>query len=181
MIECYRDNILFQREKALSAQRQIGRQVLCKSHYKFKCHSCGEYINHGDKITMCEKNDGQSLRFRGGGGMWKKDGEGTILIGIYCGISGPNNWVHIGCTPCVYKPLSNPQLRSISTKWNKAVKVEFYDSGMESYRHFIKSRRYPKQNKMKKRIIKNIIRFQSIWRAFYTKKVILPILFNKKI
>ena len=103
---------------------------------------------------IIEKNNGQSLRFRGGGGMWKKDGEGTILIGIYCGISGPNNWVHIGCTPCVYIPSSNPQLRSIKTKWNSSVKDKFYNSDMRSYRHFIKSRGYPKQNKMKKRIIK---------------------------
>ena len=174
MTECYKDYPLLWTEKALSAHRQIGRQVCCKSHYKFKCHSCGKYINRGDKITMCEKNNGQSLRFRGGGGIWKKDGEGTILIGIYCGISAPNNWVHIDCIPCIYNPLSNPQLQSIRTKWKTEVYSEFYDSGMKSYKHFIKSRGYPKQKKMKKRVIKNIIRFQSIWRAFYTRQVILP-------
>tara|TARA_B100000963_G_scaffold361762_1_gene399349 strand:- start:6191 stop:6709 length:519 start_codon:yes stop_codon:yes gene_type:complete len=160
------------REKALSAQRQIDRQVCCKSHYRFKCHSCGKYINRGDKITMCEKSDGLSLRFRGGGGIWKKDKHGVFLIGIYAGIYGPNNWVHIGCTPYVYKPLSNPQLVPIGTKWNKAVNDEFYDSGMKSYRHFIKTKGYPKQKQMKKRIIKNIIRFQSIWRGYYIKHVI---------
>ena len=174
MSKSYKEHTFQRRKKALSAQRQIKRQICCKSHYKFKCHSCGEYINRGDKITMCEKSDGLSLRFRGGGGMWKKEDEGITLIGIYAGIYGPNNWVHIGCTPCVYIPSSIPQLRSIKTKWNNAVKDEFYNSGMRSYKHFIKSRGYPKQNKMKKRIIKNIIRFQSIWRGYYTKNVILP-------
>ena len=172
------DHSLPQSKKALSAQRQIERQICCKSHYKFKCHSCGQYINRGDKITMCEKNNGQSLRFRGGGGMWKKDGEGIILIGSYCGMSGPNNWVHIECTPCIYNPLSNHQLQSIKTKWNAAVYSEFYESGAKFYRHFIKSRGYPKQKKMKKRIIKNIIRFQSLWRKFYSKRRVYHKLFK---
>jgi len=173
MIECNKDYTLLSIKKALSAQRQIKRQVCCKSHYKFKCYSCGKYINRGDKITMCEKSTGLSLRFRGGGGMWKTEDDGIILIGIYSGVSGSNNWVHIGCTPCLYKPLCNPQLQSIRTKWNVAVYSEFYDSGMKSYKHFIKSRGYPKQKKMRKRVIKNIIRFQSIWRSFYTRNLVL--------
>ena len=87
---------------------------------------------------------------------------------------GPSNWVHIGCIPCIYTPLPIPKLINIKTKWSKAVKSEFYDSCKKSYKYFIKSRGYPKQKKMKKRIIKNIISFQSIWRGFYTRVVVLP-------
>ena len=50
-----------------AAERAMERHECCKSQFKFKCFSCGEFINRGDKITKCTAPcwDGMRLRFRG--------------------------------------------------------------------------------------------------------------------
>ena len=58
------------REKALAAAaattRAMKRFTCCKSQFKFKCFSCGKFINRGDKITRCHgKSTGMTLRYRG--------------------------------------------------------------------------------------------------------------------
>ena len=56
--------------KAVAAtERAMERHTCSKSQFKFKCFSCGEMINRGDKITRCVKADaGMTLRYRGAGG-----------------------------------------------------------------------------------------------------------------
>ena len=64
--------------KAVAAtQRAMKRHECSKSQFKFKCFSCGEMINRGDKITRCVKADaGMTLRYRGAGGECACDDRG---------------------------------------------------------------------------------------------------------
>ena len=167
-----------------AAQRAMERHTCSKSQFKFKCFSCGEMINRGDKITRCIKADAvMTLRYRGAGG---ECGLTMAETTFYQGESGKNMWVHIGCNPCYWdKGFDNgdesspPGLRAMPTEWGCKIDREFEDwtSGPggcawkgdhESY--FLSVKGYPKEKSMKKRIVHGVTRFQALWRGYLYKK-----------
>ena len=169
---------------AAAAWRAIERHVCCKSQFKFKCFSCGEMVNRGDKITRCvRKTTGMNLRYRGADCC---NGLAMAETVFYQGETGENMWVHIGCQPCYwYKGFDNgdesspPGLREMPTEWGAKLMMEWADwtsgPGGESWLimglpHFLKVKGYPKEKSMKKRIINAVIRFQAIWRGYLYKK-----------
>ena len=176
------------REKALKAVaatlRAMKRQECCKSQFKFKCFSCGEFINRGDKITRCHKaTTGMTLRYRGAGG---ECGLTLAETAFYQAETGKNMWVHIECQPCYWDKgfdngdeYSPPALRAIPTEWGSKISCEFHEwiSGPggcawkgdhESY--FLSVKGYPKEKSMKKRIVHGVTRFQALWRGYLYKK-----------
>ena len=174
----------FALKAAAAAERVMERHACSKSQYKFKCFSCGEMINRGDKITRCIKADvGQmTLRYRGAGG-----GCGLTMAetAFYQGESGKDMWVHIGCNPCYWDEgfdngdeSSPPALRGVPTEWGCKVDMEFEDwtsgPGGEMWINnvdlFLKIKGYPEEKSMKKRIVHAVTRFQAIWRGYIYKK-----------
>ena len=171
--------------KAVAAtHRAMERHACSKSQFKFKCFSCGEMINRGDKITRCiKKNAGMTLRYRGAGG---ECGLTMAETTFYQAETGKDMWVHIGCQPCYWDEgfdngdeSSPPGLRGVPTEWGCKVDDEFEDwaSGPggcawkgdhESY--FLSVKGYPKEKSMKKRIVHGVTRFQALWRGYLYKK-----------
>ena len=105
----------FALKAAAAAERAMERHVCCKSQFKFKCFSCGEMINRGDKITKCTTavHDGMTLRYRGADGLtWKE-------TAFYLGQSGTRSWVHIGCNPVFWEKREGfaSCLASVYTDW----------------------------------------------------------------
>ena len=161
-----------------AAERAMKRHQCCKSQYKFKCFSCGEMINRGDKITRCNRaTTGMSLRFRGA---CSQNGLTMEETTFYQATTGENMWVHIGCVPCYwefYEPLysneyTRPSLRPICTDWG--VKVcgewdEWCGSQHIDHDHFCLMKGYPKEKFMRDRIIHNVTRFQALWRGYIYK------------
>lgn len=146
------------REQALkaaaAANRAMERYSCCKSQFKFRCFSCGEMINRGEKITRCMRGSptGMVLRYRGGD---SSNGLSMRETAFYQGESGPNMWVHLGCKPCYWDSLprdcneySPPSLRPITTEWG----IRMRD-------------RFPERTSMRDRIIHAITRIQAIWRG----------------
>lgn len=172
------------REKALlaaaAAERAMKRHECCKSQFKFKCFSCGEFINRGDKITRCTAahNDGMTLRFRGAdsrNGLEKKE------VAFYLAQTGTRTWVHVGCIPCYWDSLpedsneySPPALRSVFTDWGAKLSYEFDEwysrTGHYDMEEFLKIHGYPQDMWMKDRIIHSVTRFQALWRGYLYKK-----------
>ena len=172
---------------AAAAERAMERHVCCKSQYKFKCFSCGEMINRGDKITKCTPPcwDGMILRFRGADA---QNGITNQETAIYVAETGTRTWVHIGCTPCYWDSLpedsneySPPALRPAYTDWNTIYHDEFMKwcgslPGHEfrSFPLFCHVKGYPYRdpykNLMKNRIIRAVTRFQAIWRGYLYKQ-----------
>ena len=167
-----------------AAQRAMKRHECSKSQFKFKCFSCGEMINRGDKITRCMKaTTGMTLRYRGAGG---ECGLSMAEIAFYQAETGKDMWVHIGCNPCYWdKGFDNgdesspPGLRVVPTEWGCKIDREFEDwtSGPggwawkgdhESY--FLSVKGYPKEKSMKDRIVHAVTRFQALWRGYIYKK-----------
>ena len=108
---------------AAAAERAMERHVCCKSQFKFKCFSCGEMINRGDKITKCttSRRDGMDLRFRGA------DGRNGLTMGetaFYLGEYGTRSWVHIGCNP-VFWDREEGRLIGVWTDWGSKISHEF--------------------------------------------------------
>jgi hypothetical protein len=187
------------REQALvaaaAAERAMERHACCKSQFKFKCFSCGEYINRGDKITKCTAPcwDGMRLRFRGADARnGLKQGE----VAFYLAETGTRTWVHIGCNPCYWDSLpedsneySPPALRPVHTDWNSKVWWEFEDRA-EKYEawcimgisYYCMAKGYPWRNRkfMKDRIIHSVTRFQALWRGYLYKKAYPLALAQKK-
>ena len=176
------------REKALVAveatQRAMGRHVCCKSQYKFKCFSCGEFINRGDKITKCNRaTTGMKLRYRGADSI---NGLTMAETCFYQGESGKDMWVHIGCNPCYWDSLlensneySPRALRPILTGWGCKISNEFLDwcdslpgNVFRSEPLFFQMKGYPQEKPMKKRIIHAVTRFQTIWRGYLLDKAL---------
>ncbi len=101
---------------AAATNRAMMRHACCKSQFKFKCFSCGEYINRGDNITRCIGVDtGMTLRYRGADATCGLTMDETVF---YQGRTGKNMWVHVGCQPCYWDSLpptcneySRPDLR----------------------------------------------------------------------
>ena len=173
----------FALKAAAATERAMDRRVCCKSQFKFKCFSCGEFINRGDKITKCKAPcwDGMRLRFRGA------DARNGLTMGetvFYQPSTGKNLWVHIGCIPCYWDSLpedcneySRPALRPVCTDWG--VKVygeweEWCDSQHIDHDHFCLMKGYPKEKFMRDRIVQAVTRFQALWRG-YIYKMAYPI------
>jgi len=173
------------REKALqavaAAGRAMKRHVCCKSQFKFKCFSCGEMINRGDKITKCTTagNDGMDLRFRGAD---SRNGITFEETAFYMGESGTRSWVHIGCNPCFWESLpedsneySPPALRGVWTDWGAKMSHEF-DEWRQRTNHynmeeFLEKHGYPQEKFMKDRVIAGVTKFQSLWRGHRIYKI----------
>ena len=172
------------REQALkaaaAAERAMERHECCKSQFKFKCFSCGEFINRGDKITKCTAPhwDGMRLRFRGADA---RNGLTMEETAFYLAETGTRTWVHIGCNPCYWDSLpedsneySPPALRSAYTGWGAKVSYEF-DEWRQRTNHydmeeFLEKHGYPQDKWMKDRINNAVTRFQAIWRGYLYKK-----------
>ena len=170
----------FALKAAAAAERAMERQACCKSQFKFKCFSCGEFINRGDKITKCTAPcwDGMRLRFRGGD---TSNGLKQDEIAFYLAETGTRTWVHIGCNPCYWDSLpedsneySPPALRGAYTSWGSKISYEFdawYSrTGHYDEEEFNEIHGYPQDKWMKDRIIHNVTRFQAIWRGYLYKK-----------
>ncbi len=172
------------REKALlasdAAQRAMERHICCKSQFKFKCFSCGEFINRGDKITKCttSSNDGMDLRFRGAD---SRNGLAMNETAFYLGEYGTHSWVHIGCNPCYWDSLpedsneySPPALRGVYTDWGAKMSHEFEEwrslTNHYDMEEFYEKHGYPQEKWMKDRITLAVTRFQAIWRGYLYKR-----------
>ena len=181
------------REQALKAaaatERAMERHACCKSQFKFKCFSCGEFINRGDKITRCNRaTTGMSLRFRGAD--WR-NGLTMEETTFYQATTGENMWVHIGCIPCYWDSLpedsneySRPKLNPICTDWGVKVYGEWEEWANDDepwsiiefglpppdVPYFCKIKGYPKEKFMRDRIVHAVTRFQAIWRGHLYKK-----------
>tara|TARA_Y100000591_G_scaffold333082_1_gene373532 strand:+ start:2519 stop:3586 length:1068 start_codon:yes stop_codon:yes gene_type:complete len=179
------------REKALlgaeAAQRAMERHECCKSQFKFRCFSCGEMINRGDKITRCNQDPtGMRLRYRGADSRNGLTMDETIF---YQAETGSRTWVHIGCIPCYWDSLpptsneySRPRLRPICTDWGVKVYGEWEewanadDSWGDVSLHamgvpyFCMVKGYPKEKFMRDRIVHAVTRFQALWRGYIYKK-----------
>ena len=170
----------FALKAAAAAERAMERQTCCKSQFKFKCFSCGEFINRGDKITKCTAPcwDGMRLRFRGADA---RNGLTMEETAFYLAETGTRTWVHIGCNPCYWDSLpedsneySPPALRSAYTGWGCKISYEF-DEWRQRTNHydmeeFLEKHGYPQEKWMKDHIIHSVTRFQAIWRGHLYKK-----------
>ena len=170
----------FALKAAAAAERAMERHECSKSQFKFKCFSCGEFINRGDKITKCTAPcwDGMRLRFRGADA---RNGLTMEETAFYLAETGTRTWVHIGCNPCYWDSLpedsneySPPALRSAYTGWGCKISYEF-DEWRQRTNHydmeeFLEKHGYPQEKWMKDRIIHNVTRFQAIWRGYIYKQ-----------
>jgi len=178
----------FALKAAAATERAMERHACCKSQFKFKCFSCGEFINRGDNITRCIRAaSGMKLRYRGADADHGLTMEETIF---YQGETGKNLWVHTGCIGCFWDEgldedgnrLTRPALRPITTEWGVKVYGEFEewanadDSwGDVSLRamgvpYFCMVKGYPKEKFMRDRIVHAVTRFQAIWRGYLYKQ-----------
>ena len=178
----------FALKAAAATERAMERHACCKSQFKFKCFSCGEFINRGDNITRCIRAaSGMKLRYRGADANHGLTMEETIF---YQGETGKNLWVHTGCIGCFWDQgldedgnrLTRPALRPITTEWGVKVYGEFEewanadDSwGDVSLRamgvpYFCMVKGYPKEKFMRDRIVHAVTRFQALWRGYIYKK-----------
>ena len=171
----------FALKAAAAADRAIERHACCKSQFKFKCFSCGEFINRGDKITHCNRAPtGMTLRYRGAD---SQNGLTREEITFYQATTGENMWVHIGCIPCYWDSLpptsneySRPKLRPICTDWGVKVYGEYEEwcgiqgCDEEVLPHFRLMKGYPEEKFMRDRIVHAVKRFQALWRGYRYKK-----------
>jgi hypothetical protein len=156
---------------AAAASRAMMRHSCCMSQFKFKCFSCGEMINRGDKITRCIRGSptGMVLRYRGGD---SRNGLTMAETAFYQAETGKDMWVHIGCIPCYWDSLpedcneySRPKLRKL------AADDEAWERMGVSYFCMVKG--YPMEKFMRDRIIHAVTRFQALWRGYIYKKAYL--------
>ena len=172
----------FALKAAAAAERAMNRGACCKSQFKFKCFSCGEFINRGDKITRCNRAPtGMTLRYRGAD---SQNGLTMAETTFYQANTGNNMWVHIGCIPCYWDSLpptsneySRPKLRPICTDWGVKVYDEWEDwVGNDENRelmgvpYFCMVKGYPMEKFMRDRIVRAVTRFQALWRGYIYKK-----------
>ena len=172
----------FALKAAAAAGRVMERYACCKSQFKFKCFSCGEMINRGDKITRCIRAaTGMILRYRGADFLCQLTMDETVF---YQGATGKDMWVHVGCIPCFWDKgldedgnrLTYPRLRPICTEWGVKVYGEYEEwcgiqgCDEEVLPHFRLMKGYPEEKFMRDRIIKALKRFQAFWRGYRYKK-----------
>ena len=178
----------FALKAAAATERAMERHACCKSQFKFKCFSCGEFINRGDNITRCIRAaSGMKLRYRGADADHGLTMEETIF---YQGETGKNLWVHTGCIGCFWDEgldedgnrLTRPALRPITTEWGVKVYGEFEewanaddtwgDVSLRAMRvpYFCMVKGYPKEKFMRDRIVHAVTRFQALWRGYIYKK-----------
>ena len=172
----------FALKAAGAAERAMRRHECCKSQFKFRCFSCGEMINRGDKITRCSSDStGMTLRYRGADANCGLTMDETIF---YQGETGSRTWVHIGCIPCYWDSLpptsneySRPRLRPICTDWGVKVYGEWEewvgdDENWElmGVPYFCMVKGYPEEKFMRDRIVCAVTRFQALWRGYIYKK-----------
>lgn len=172
----------FALKAAAAAERAMNRSACCKSQFKFKCFSCGEFINRGDNITRCMRaTTGMKLRYRGADANSGLTMDETVF---YQGENGKDMWVHVGCIPCFWDKgldedgnrLRRPALRPICTEWGVKVYGEFEDwcgiqgCDEEVLPHFRLMKGYPPEKFMRDRIINALKRFQVLWRGYRYKK-----------
>ena len=177
----------FALKAAAAADRVMERYACSKSQFKFKCFSCGEFINRGDKITRCNRAPtGMTLRYRGAD---SRNGLKSDEVVFYQANTGNNMWVHVGCIPCYWDSLpptsneySRPALRPICTDWGVKVYGEFEDwcdslpmDAFRSHPTFCLMKGYPKEKFMRDRIVHAVTRFQALWRGYlYKRRIQLP-------
>jgi len=152
-----------------SAYRAFNRGTCCKSRYTFRCYSCGEMVQPGDKITKTySRSDGMVLR------------SGYPL-------TGTTRWVHVGCIPCYWFRGGNggifdngygPDLMTVWTEWDAKLYSEFETESSNNeglcYDKFLEDKGYPAEKPMVLRIKRGLIKFQALWRGYLCKKA-LPI------
>ena len=178
----------FALKAAAAAERVMERYACCKSQFKFKCFSCGEFINRGDEITRCNRSPtGMTLRYRGA------DCENGLTMAettFYQANTGNNMWVHIGCIPCYWDSLpptsneySRPKLRPICTDWGVKVYGEWEDwvGNDENWElmglpYFRMVKGYPEEKFMRDRIVHAVTRFQALWRGYRYKNAYTEVL-----
>ena len=168
----------FALKAAAAAERALNRSACSKSQFKFKCFSCGEFINRGDNITRCMKaTTGMKLRYRGADANSGLTMDETVF---YQGENGKDMWVHVGCIPCFWdkgldedgKRLTYPRLRPICTEWGVKVYGEYEEwcgiqgCDEEVLPHFRLMKGYPEEKFMRDRIINALKRFQALWRGY---------------
>jgi len=162
----------FALKAAAAAERAMERHVCCKSQFKFKCFSCGQMVNRGDKITKCttSRKDGMDLRFRGADG---RNGLTMEETAFYLAQSGTRTWVHIGCNP-VFWDREEGRLIGVWTDWGSKMSYEFEEWRQRTNHYdveeFMEKHRYPQEKWMRNRIIHNVTRFQAIWRGYLYKQ-----------
>ena len=174
------------REKGLVAaaatERAMSRHVCCRSQFKFKCFSCGEMINRGDKITKCTTagSDGMDLRFRGAD---CRNGLTMEETAFYMSEYGTRSWVHIGCNPCFWDR-DEGRLFCVWTDWGAKIAHEFEEwrsfTNHYNMEEFLEKHGYPQDKWMKDRIICAVTRFQALWRRYLYKRDYLIALRAKK-
>ena len=172
----------FALKAAAAAERAMERQACCKSQFKFKCFSCGEFINRGDKITKCTAPcwDGMRLRFRGADA---RNGLTMEETAFYQPRTGTKIWVHKGCNPCFWDSLpedsneySPPDLRGVYTDWGYKIHTEFLEwcgslpaHVFRSFPLFCQMKGYSQEKWMKERVIAGVTKFQALWRGYLYK------------
>ena len=166
------------REKALmaanAADRAIQRSICCKSQFKFKCFSCGEFINRGDKITMAHEGEGMTLRFRGSDGRCGLTHEETVF---YQPSTGSKRWVHIGCNPCHWHSGGDgygASLLGVWTEWGAKIESEFQEdyslTGRWDMEEFLERNGYPQEKFQTDRVKAGVTKFQALWRGYLYKQ-----------
>ena len=145
-----------------SAYRGLERAICCKSRYTFRCYSCGEMVQPGNKITKTySRSDGMLLRSHR--------------------MTGTTRWVHVGCSPCYWFRGGNgrrPDLMTVWTEWDAKLYSEFETESSNNeglcYDKFLEDKGYPAEKPMVLRIKRGLIKFQALWRGYPYKKA-LPI------
>lgn len=176
----YRDWGAEKLAQAQAAGRAIHRQLCCRSQFKFKCYSCGENINRGDKITQThDTSDGMTLRFRGGDAT---DGLTADQTCFYQPSTGSKRWVCVGCQPCFWYRSENhrhelaSRLLGVWTEWGAKLEAEYQDWYVQTggdLPGFINVMGYPQEKYMSDRIVNAVTKFQALWRG-YIYKMALP-------
>lgn len=162
---------------AAAADRAMKRSVCCKSHYKFKCFSCGEMIHRGDKITVVHGGEGMTLRYRGADSTCGLTMEETVF---YQPSTGSKRWVHIGCNPCHWHnggcPCGEPHLYGVWTEWSSKIQSEFDEdyalTGHYDMEEFLDRRGYPQEKYQTDRVKAAVAKFQALWRGFIARNVL---------
>lgn len=143
-----------------SAYRGLERAICCKSRYTFRCYSCGEMVQPGDKITKTySRSDGMLLRSHH--------------------MTGTTRWVHVGCSPCYWFRGGNgrrPDLMTVWTEWDAKLYSEFETESSNNqgrcYDKFLQDKGYPAEKPMILRIKRGLIKFQALWRGYPYKKAL---------